>query len=129
MRLSEHFDSSEFACRCKRGPECDAPLLPAQALVEGLERLRGAYGRPIQISSGSRCEPWNRFVGGVQDSEHLTGEGADLVADTAQARYTLLSLILTQHLFRRVGVAARFLHVGVSSAHPQDVCWVYPARD
>ena len=129
MRLSEHFSSEEFTCRCQRGPACNAPTLPTQALVEGLERLRVAHGHAIHITSGIRCEPWNRFVGGVQGSEHLTGEGADILADTAQARYTLLSLILTQHLFRRVGVAARFLHVGVSSAHPQDVCWVYPARD
>lgn len=46
-----------------------------------LEPLRKAMGEPIKIGSGYRCQQLNRAVGGVANSQHLTGQAADLCID------------------------------------------------
>ena len=46
-----------------------------------LEPLREAMGEPIKIGSGFRCPQLNRAVGGVANSQHLTGQAADLCID------------------------------------------------
>ena len=59
---------------------------PSFDVVDNLEEfiekfllpLRDAYGKPIIISSGYRCEKLNKAVGGVATSVHMRGWGADL---------------------------------------------------
>ena len=52
------------------------------ALVHNvLQPLRDAMGEPIKIGSGYRCPQLNRAVGGVGNSQHLTGQAADLCID------------------------------------------------
>lgn len=49
------------------------------ALVDKvLDPLRELYGAPVYISSGYRCEKLNKAVGGVANSQHLTGQAADI---------------------------------------------------
>ena len=43
-----------------------------------LEPLRVAMKEPIPISSGYRCQKLNEAVGGVRNSQHMTGQAADL---------------------------------------------------
>lgn len=43
-----------------------------------LDPLREAYGKPIVVNSGYRSPALNKAVGGVPDSQHLTGMAADL---------------------------------------------------
>ena len=43
-----------------------------------LDPLRLFYGKPLHISSGYRNKELNRIVGGVWNSQHLTGEAADI---------------------------------------------------
>ena len=43
-----------------------------------LEPLRVAMKEPISISSGYRCPKLNEAVGGVRNSQHMTGQAADL---------------------------------------------------
>lgn len=45
-----------------------------------LDPLRAAYGKPITVSSGYRCEQLNKAVGGVPSSAHQRGDAADLQA-------------------------------------------------
>lgn len=48
-------------------------------LVENiLDPLRAAYGMPIRVSSGYRCEKLNKAVGGAATSVHMHGYAADL---------------------------------------------------
>lgn len=82
--LSEHFDSSEFACRCGCGASKTDP-----ALIEVLERIRAlAFTGGLRINSGRRCKRHNRAVGGATSSQHLVGKAADIPAriTLAQAR-------------------------------------------
>ncbi|MBE6341441.1 MAG: peptidase M15 [Bacteroidales bacterium] len=45
-----------------------------------LNPIREKYGKPIRVSSGYRSDALNKAVGGVSNSQHLTGQAADLVA-------------------------------------------------
>lgn len=44
-----------------------------------LNPVREIYGKPILISSGYRCPALNAAVGGAANSQHTTGQAADLV--------------------------------------------------
>lgn len=46
---------------------------------EVLDKLREAWGSPIKVSSGFRCEELNKKIGGSKTSSHLKGYAADLV--------------------------------------------------
>ena len=43
-----------------------------------LQPLRTAWGKPLIISSGYRCEALNKAVGGVKNSAHVRGYAADV---------------------------------------------------
>lgn len=52
------------------------------ALVDNvLDPLRDWYGKPIRVNSGYRCPALNKAVGGVANSQHLTGQAADIDTD------------------------------------------------
>jgi hypothetical protein len=125
--LSAHFSAREMACKCSLAP-CPSALTPVDPrLLDVLERMRAAVG-PLRVTSGLRCERHNLVVGGAPDSEHLYGAAADLYADTAQRRMALVRAALDAGV-TRIGVDRRFVHVGVSTAHPADVLWLYgPSR-
>ncbi len=46
-----------------------------------LEPLRVAMNEPVKIGSGFRCQALNRAVGGVSNSQHMTGQAVDLCID------------------------------------------------
>lgn len=48
-------------------------------LMDYLDKVREAYGKPIRVSSGYRCRDLNRAVGGADDSQHKLGLAADLI--------------------------------------------------
>ncbi len=67
------------------------------ALIEMvLDPLREAYGKPIIVTSGYRCEKLNRAVGGAANSQHVKGEAADIrsVQDTPEENKKLFDLIV-----------------------------------
>ena len=67
------------------------------ALVEKiLDPLRKAYGHPIIVTSGYRCERLNRAVGGAATSQHVKGQAADIrcTADTRAGNKKLYDLII-----------------------------------
>lgn len=71
------------------------------ALVEKvLDPLREAYGHPIIVTSGYRCERLNKAVGGAGSSQHVKGEAADIrtVSDKPEENKRLFDLILSLNL-------------------------------
>ena len=44
-----------------------------------LDPLREAYGKPIRVTSGYRCEALNKSVAGAKNSDHLKACAADIV--------------------------------------------------
>lgn len=77
MKLSPHFDSSEFACHCGCGFGNSVGDVNPQLLTV-LEVLRIHFATPVQIVSGCRCRDHNAAVGGAEKSEHLHGLAADI---------------------------------------------------
>lgn len=81
----KHFCIDEF-CKsdvaAKRGvANVPSPAERANiyALVDNvLDPLREAWGEPIIVNSGFRCEALNKAVGGAPNSQHKTGEAADI---------------------------------------------------
>ncbi len=71
---------SETATRLKIDNTPTAEVIDnLTALVDNvLDPLRELYGKPIHISSGYRCPRLNKAVGGVANSQHLTGQAADI---------------------------------------------------
>ena len=54
-------------------------IMNAIALVENvLDPAREKLGMPIKVTSGYRCPLKNKAVGGVENSQHLKGEAADI---------------------------------------------------
>lgn len=43
-----------------------------------LDPLREAYGKPIHVNSGYRCEELNKAIGGSPTSDHMNGCAADI---------------------------------------------------
>jgi len=75
-----------------------------EALVDNvLDPVRMAFGRPISVTSGFRCERLNKAVGGAGKSQHLRGEAADIVAAGAKvdrkANHDIGVLIARQNNF------------------------------
>ena len=73
----EYFKMEEFACKC--GKYCNGyPHRIQPQLVRIADRARKHFGKPITIVSGLRCQQHNKNVGGVENSQHLYGEAADI---------------------------------------------------
>lgn len=50
-----------------------------EALIENvLDPVREWYGKPIYVNSGYRCPELNKAVGGVNNSQHVNGQAADI---------------------------------------------------
>lgn len=47
--------------------------------VNILQPLRDALGSPVSINSGYRCPSLNTAIGGSKNSQHMTGQAADIV--------------------------------------------------
>lgn len=90
----KHFTIDEL-CRSDTARSRGIDNTPAEevkrnltALVANvLDPLREWYGKPIYVNSGYRCTALNKAVGGVANSQHLTGQAADIdVNDRAENR-------------------------------------------
>ena len=76
-----YWNREEFRCRCG-GRYCDGfPAEPDRTLVELVDDLRAAAGKPGHASSGLRCPVWNQIQGGVANSRHLTGKALDFTLE------------------------------------------------
>ena len=72
IRISENFILEEFQCTC-----CQRVMLHPH-LLQKLQDLRTEIGKPIIVTSGYRCPPYNQEVGGAKGSYHLFGMAADV---------------------------------------------------
>lgn len=85
MLLTPNFTLSEFTASDtarRRGID----NTPSAAVIANLTLLcrnllqpfRDLVGRPLIVNSGYRCPALNAAVGGVKNSQHLTGQAADI---------------------------------------------------
>ena len=81
-KLSEHFTLGEFTKSNSHPEVYNIPSHEAIAnmkrLCQWLEVLRKRYNAPIIINSGYRSPQLNKKIGGVVNSNHLTGCAVDI---------------------------------------------------
>jgi uncharacterized protein YcbK (DUF882 family) len=110
MKLSANFDSKEFKC-----DHCDQSFADKR-LVDALQKLRDAIGKPIKILSGFRCVQNNKEAGGGKNSQHLYGKAADIVIEGMSVK-EMYYQALTIDDFNQGGIGIypdnNFIHVDV----------------
>lgn len=63
-------------------------------IVNVLQPLRDKLDKPVIVTSGYRCVHLNKLIGGVNNSQHITGQAADIkVKDMPAAQ--LFNFIVT----------------------------------
>ena len=83
--------------------------------VEVLQPLRDFLGKPVVISSGYRCRELNEKVGGVSNSQHLTGEAADIRVKDRHELIEIMRFIMDETVFdqliREKSATGEWVHV------------------
>jgi len=84
-QLSTHFALEEFTTS-QSAARLGLDNTPPPEVVErlkntalGLEMVRALLQAPLHINSGYRSPIVNKAVGGVPNSQHVTGEAADII--------------------------------------------------
>lgn len=99
MKLSKYFDLSEFEYSDTAKAKGIDNTIPKE-LIPNIVRLhdnvlyplRKLVGHPVRITSGYRCADLNKAVGGAANSQHSTGEAADIEV-TGQSNMAVFSWI------------------------------------
>ena len=83
--------------------------------VEVLQPLRDFLGKPVVVSSGYRCRELNEKVGGVSNSQHLTGEAADIRVKDRRELIEIMRFIMDDTVFdqliREKSATGEWVHV------------------
>lgn len=58
-----------------------------------LDPVRELYGGPIIVNSGYRCPLLNHAIGGAKNSQHITGEAADITTGSKDKNRILFDKI------------------------------------
>lgn len=98
--LTDHFVLEEFTASMTArlfeiGNTPDENAIKNMTLLceNVLEPLRALLQRPLFINSGYRSSELNKRVGGVSNSQHMTGEAADVRAKNLQDANNMVKLI------------------------------------
>ena len=79
-RLSEDFYRDEFACKCG----CGLDTID-YAVVVFMQASRTHHDRVHTVTSGCRCEAYNRQIGGSENSQHIVCRAVDFVVEGVPA--------------------------------------------
>ena len=85
MQLSKHFSLEEMT-KSQTASRKGIDNTPTQEVVENLkllcenvlEYIRVRFGKPITVNSGYRGPALNKAIGGAKNSQHMTGQAADI---------------------------------------------------
>ena len=126
----EYEPDKRFECPCCGQNWIDIRL---ERLVRHIEeracpkcsRSRGRRaGEELIITSGYRCEEWNRKVGGSPTSSHLKGLAVDIGIDRSRLRYRVIEAAIRLG-FHRIGIGKDFVHLDIDRQKDARVIWVY----
>ena len=133
-KISEFFSVGEVtkgdARRVPTNPEHRKNIL---ALAVELDKIRKEWGSAIRVTSWYRPPAVNRAVGGVSNSQHITGNAVDIVP--ANGKLLEFERWLDQHWSGALGYGGRsrrgFVHIdmrngkGWKDGAPKGVRWNY----
>jgi uncharacterized protein YcbK (DUF882 family) len=115
--ISRNFNKSEVSC-----PDC-------RLFIENLDHIsrrqlmRDIYGKPMRVTSSTRCRKHNEEVGGKDTSSHLKGVADDISASDGGEIFLLVKAAMDAG-FKRIGIAKTFVHVDSDDSKP-DWIWTY----
>ena len=133
MRLTEYFDLAELT-RSATATRLGIMNVPPQTAVGNLrnlcqkvlEPLRQHVGKPIIVTSGYRSKELNKAVGGVDNSQHLVGEAADLQIDSERQGREWMAWIMDNCEFDQLilerSAKAVWLHVSCKRNRQEVKC-------
>lgn len=91
-------------------PDLSAAINLCYGVHRVLQPLRDYLGCPITITSAYRCSQVNKAVGGVANSQHLTGNAADCVVP--RDKFTKAVDFITENLpYDQLLIGKSFFHV------------------
>jgi uncharacterized protein YcbK (DUF882 family) len=85
MKLSQHFSLEEMT-KSQTGSRKGIDNTPSEKEIQNLkllcenvlEKIRIHFGRPVTVNSGYRGPKLNKAIGGAKNSQHMTGQAADI---------------------------------------------------
>lgn len=85
-------------------------------LMDYLDKVREAYGKPIRVSSGYRSPQLNSLVGGSPQSQHKQGLAADLVVPDLDRLFGVIRKLggFDQLIDERPKGRGRWVHVSIA---------------
>lgn len=90
-----------------------------QLVEELLEPARAQLGAPIIVTSGYRSVALNQAVGGVNNSQHIKGQAADIVCTRPADKRKLFEILKTmdydQLLWETNSAGTQWIHVSYVS--------------
>ena len=96
--LSPHFSLGEFT---RSGSHPEVYNIPSHEAIANmkrlcvwLEELRKRYNAPIRLNSGYRSPQLNRAIGGVSNSNHLTGCAVDIRVENMEQLIRYAAILL-----------------------------------
>ena len=123
MKLTKNFSLEEMyrsdtarRCGIDNKPQTEEVVENLRALcTEVLQPLRDHLGKPVVVSSGYRCKDLNRNVGGVENSQHLKGEAADIKVRDREELIDVMRYIMDEtdfdQLIREKSGSTEWVHV------------------
>jgi len=128
MRLTQHFSLEELTASAtatakgiKNQPDTQAVVNLTALCVMVLEPLRKWWGKEVKIGSGYRCKKLNLAVGGVSNSQHMTGQAADLCIDGDKQKglkwfeYIRRNLVFDQLIWEHNAKGTFWVHVSYNA--------------
>lgn len=90
-KYTKNFKPEEFRCDCGGRYCCGYPSYMKPHELQNIQAIRTHFNRPITVTCGLRCKPYNsRLNGSISTSRHLTGQAIDFyqkgVTDTLANR-------------------------------------------
>lgn len=115
-----NFTKEEFDCKATGENNMQ------HEFMELLQKLRVAYGKPMQVTSGFRSKKHPIEARKTHSNgEHTQGNCADIACNNSSDRFTLIKLALELG-FTRIGIANSFIHLGIGGKNlPNNVIWDY----
>ncbi len=115
------FEEMECSCGCGEAPEL--------IFMDKLQLLRDRVGFSLPVTSGFRCETYDKSIGGA--GVHPTGLAADIAISRAKAHIFIKWAM--HYGMTGIGIKGRgdrrFVHVDMLSedmkSHPRPTIWTY----
>lgn len=130
MKLTKNFKLSEFSYS-NTAVRYIIPNFPPTAVVNNikllcehiLQPIRDKVSKPVKISSGYRSPKVNELCGGVPNSQHMSGQAADIYID-GMTPYEIAKLVLNMKLpFDQLILYPTFVHISYSERHRRQLLY------